>query len=495
MHTASFVPLTSVRTGDYPFVVKGRPVAEVFIHEDFLLETDEAKTFYHAFAENLPIIDFHSHLSPKDIAENRRFDNPTGIWLAGDHYKWRALRAAGVDERFITGAASDWEKFEKWAETVPKTLGNPLYHWTHLELKRMFGIGQLLNHSTAKSVWEECRAKLATDEFTAQGILRRMNVEAVSTTDDPVDDLRYHEILKNTKEFPVSVCPAFRPDRAMAIENPEAFSRYIEILSQAACMEVRSYDGFLQALRKRHDYFHSMGCRVSDHGLETIFVEDYTNAEVRKAFAAALAGKTLAPHVALQFKSAMLYEFAVMDWEKGWVQQFHLGALRNVNTRSIQTIGPDSGFDSIGDFELARPLAKFLDRLDAEKKLAKTIFYNLNPRDNAVVATLTGSFQDSTFPGKIQVGPAWWFLDQMDGITEQIRTLSNMGLLSQFVGMTTDSRSFLSYPRHEYFRRLLCRILGGDIKKGLLPNDLDLVGALVRDICYSNAKRYFGFPG
>jgi len=487
--------LTSICGGSYPFLVKGETEAEVFIHEDFLLETDEAKTLYHAFAENLPIIDFHCHLSPKDIAENRRFDNLTRIWLAGDHYKGRALRAAGVDERFITGAATDWEKFEKWAETVPKTLGNPLYHWTHLELKRPFGIGLLLNPSTAKSVWEECRAKLATDDFTAQGILRRMNVEAVCTTDDPVDDLRYHEMLKNTKEFPVSVYPAFRPDKAMAIEDPEAFSKYIGALSRAAGMDVHSYISFLQALRRRHDHFHSMGCRVSDHGLETIFAEDYTEAEVRRAFAAALAGKTLAPHVILQFKSAMLYEFAVMDWEKGWVQQFHLGALRNANTRLTQTLGPDSGFDSIGDFEQARPLAKFLDRLDAENKLAKTILYNLNPRDNEVMASMTGNFQDGACPGKIQFGPAWWFLDQMDGMTKQIRVLSNMGLLSQFVGMTTDSRSFLSYPRHEYFRRLLCRILGGDMKQGLLPHDLDLVGALVWDICHSNAKRYFGFPG
>lgn len=475
--------------------MKGRTWAEVFIDEDFLLETGEAKTLYHVYAENLPIIDFHCHLSPKDIAENRRFDNLTRIWLDGDHYKWRALRAAGVDERFITGVATDWEKFEKWAETVPKTLGNPLYHWTHLELKRHFGIGQLLNPSTAKSVWEECNAKLASDDFTAQGILRRMNIEAICTTDDPVDDLQYHEMLKNAKEFPVSCYPAFRPDKAMAIERPEAFSKYIGALSQAASMDVHSYVSFLQALRSRHDYFHSMGCRLSDHGLETVFAEDYTEAEMRRAFAAALAGKTLATHVVLQFKSAMLYEFAVMDWEKGWVQQFHIGALRNANTRLAQALGPESGFDSIGDFQLARPLARFLDRLDAENKLAKTILYNLNPRDNEVVASMAGNFQDGACPGKIQYGPAWWFLDQMDGMSKQIRTLSNMGLLGQFVGMTTDSRSLLSYPRHEYFRRLLCRILGGDMKRGLLPRDLDLVGALVRDICHSNAKRYFGFPG
>jgi glucuronate isomerase len=480
--------------GDYPFAVKGKTAAKVFIHDDFLLGTDEAKALYHEFAESLPIIDFHCHLSPKDIAENRRFENLARIWLSDDHYKWRAMRAAGVPERFITGDASDWEKFEQWAETMPKTLGNPLYHWTHLELKRIFGIDRLLDSSTAKAIWEECREKLAMEDFTAQGILRRMNVEAVCTTDDPVDDLRYHKMLRDSGEFPVPVYPAFRPDRAMAVENPEAFSRYVESLSRAAGMEVRSYDSFLQSLRKRHECFHAMGCRVSDHGLESIFSEDYTDAEVRRTFETALARKTLAPQAVVQFKSALLHEFALMDWEKGWVQQFHLGALRNVSTRLTRTVGPDSGFDSIGEFEQARPLAKFLDRLDAENKLAKTILYNINPRDNGVVATMAGSFQDGTSSGKIQFGPAWWFLDQLDGMTEQIRVLSNMGLLSQFVGMTTDSRSFLSYPRHEYFRRLLCRILGGDMKQGLLPRDFDLVGALVRNVCYSNAKRYFGFP-
>jgi glucuronate isomerase len=494
MPKASPLALTSGCGGDYPWLVKNEGGANVFIHDDFLLDTKEAQALYHGFAENLPIIDFHSHLSPKDIAENRRFDNLTEIWLEGDHYKWRALRAAGVDERFITGSAGDREKFEKWAETVPKTLGNPLYHWTQLELKRIFGIDRLLSPSTVRGVWEECQARLAEDSFTAQGILRRMNVEAVCTTDDPVDDLRYHESIKKSKEFPVSVYPTFRPDRAMAVEDPGAFSEYVAALSRAAGMDVRSYDSFLEALRKRHEHFHSTGCRVSDHGLETIFAEDYTDAEVRRAFMAALAGKTLAPYAILQFKSALLYEFAVMDRQKGWVQQFHLGAIRNVNRRLVQAIGPDSGFDSIGDFELARPLARFLDRLNAENKLAKTILYNLNPRDNEVIATITGSFQDGTLPGKMQFGPAWWFLDQMEGMTSQLRTISNMGLLSQFVGMTTDSRSFLSFPRHEYFRRLLCRLLGVDMKQGLLPHDLDLVGTLVRNVCHLNARRYFDFP-
>jgi len=467
-------------------------VSKAFLNDDFLLDSEEARALYHGFAEKLPIIDFHTHLLAKDIAENRRFDNLTRIWLEGDHYKWRAMRAAGVDERFITGSVGDWEKFDKWAETVPKTLASPLYHWTHLELKRMFGIDRLLSPSTARGIWEECRKKLALEEFTAQGLLRRANVEAIWTTDDPIDDLRYHRMLKNSGGFPVSVYPTFRPDKAMAIENPEAFSNYIGELSQAAGMDVRSFDGFLTALRKRHDYFHEMGCRVSDHGLETIFAEDYTGAEVRRAFAAALAGRIIAPHAVFQFKSALLYEFALMDWEKGWVQQFHLGALRDVNSRLARSVGPDSGVDSIGDFELARPLANFLDRLDARNTLAKTILYNLNPRDNEVLVTIAGSFQDGTCPGKIQVGPAWWFLNQMDGMTRQIRCLSNIGLLSQFVGTTTDSRSFLSFPRHEYFRRLLCRLLGSEMKKSLLPVDLDLVGALVRSVCYDNARRYSG---
>ena len=317
-------------------------MTEVFIHEDFLLDTDEAKALYHDFAEKLPIIDFHCHLSAKDIAENRRFENLASIWLSDDHYKWRAMRAAGVPERFITGDASDWEKFAKWAETVPKTLGNPLYHWTHLELKRVFGIDRLLGPSTAESIWEECREKLAGDEFTAQGILCRMIVEALCTTDDPVDDLQYHEKLKKTKGFPVSVYPAFRPDRAMAIEDPKAFSDYIAALSQAAGMEIRSYDGFLNALCKRHEYFHSMSCRVSDHGLETIFAEDYTEAEIRRVFEAALGGKPIAPFAVLQFRSALLYELAVMDWEKGWVQQFHLGALRNLSSRLREVLGDDA---------------------------------------------------------------------------------------------------------------------------------------------------------
>jgi glucuronate isomerase len=463
------------------------------IPPDFMLETDKARELYHTFAGPLPIIDYHCHLSPKDIAEDRRFENLTRIWLAGDHYKWRAMRAAGVDERFITGDAPDWDKFEKWAETVPRTLRNPLYHWTHLELSRPFGIDRSLGPLTAKAIWDEANAMLARPEFSARGILRQMNVAVVCTTDDPVDDLRYHKALRGDTDFPVRVTPSFRPDKALAVEDPEGFSRYIALLSSAAGMDIKSFADLLAALRRRHDHFHAMGCRLSDHGLETAYAEDHSEVEVRKTFDAVMAGKTVAPFAVLQFKSAMLYELAVMDWEEGWVQQFHIGALRNTNTRMKRTLGPDSGFDSIGDFEVARPLARFLDRLDAEDKLARTILYNLNPRDNEVLASMIGNFQDGRIPGKMQYGPAWWFLDQADGMSKQIEALSNLGLLGRFVGMTTDSRSFLSYPRHEYFRRLLCNTLGGEMTCGLLPDDLELVGGLVRDVCYVNAKHYFRF--
>jgi glucuronate isomerase len=466
-----------------------------FIHEDFLLESQEALELYHSYAESLAIIDYHCHLPAEDIAENRQFSNLTQIWLSGDHYKWRAMRTCGVDERFITGDASDWEKFEKWAETVPKTLRNPLYHWTHLELKRPFGItDRLLNPKTAQNIWDECNAMLATPGFSTRGILKHMNVELVCTTDDPIDNLEYHRTLAADKERVVSIYPAYRPDKAMAVENPHRFLEYIGRLGEAAGLEIRDFSSLVLALRWRHEYFHDHGCRLSDHGLETVYSEDYTEREARHAFEQLVQGKTLAVDDALKFKSALLYELAVMDWEKGWTQQYHLGALRSVNSRMLRELGPDTGFDSIGDFEVGLPLARFLDRLDNENKLAKTILYNLNPRDNEVIGTMIGNFQDGSVPGKMQFGSAWWFLDQMDGMTRQIEALSNMGFLSQFVGMLTDSRSFLSYPRHEYFRRLLCNILGQEMSKGLIPHDMELVGSMVRDICYFNAKRYFNFP-
>lgn len=460
-----------------------------------MLETGWAKELYHSFAESLPIIDYHCHISTKDIAENRQFKNLTEIWLSGDHYKWRAMRTCGVNERFITGDASDWEKFEKWAETVPKTLRNPLYHWTHLELKRPFGItDRLLNPATGRSIWEECNVKLATPEFSTCGIQRLMNVEAICTTDDPIDSLEYHKKILSDSSFSIKVYPAFRLDKAMAVENPKGFKQYVKLLSVAARMEVRTFDDYLAALRKRHDFFHRTGCRLSDHGLETVYGEAYKEREIKAAFRKLMQAKSLTPAEALKFKSAMLYELAIMDWEKGWVQQYHLGALRNTNTRMMRTLGPDTGYDSIGDFEMARPLATFLNKLDTDNKLAKTILYNLNPRDNEVFATMIGNFQDGSIAGKLQYGSAWWFLDQIDGMTKQIEALSNMGLLSQFIGMLTDSRSLLSYPRHEYFRRLLCNILGNEMERGLIPDDVQLVGTMVRDICYFNAKRYFNFP-
>jgi len=465
-----------------------------FLDDNFLLSTRQAQELYHGYAERLPVIDYHCHLSPGDIAGNRRFDNLTQIWLQGDHYKWRAMRTCGVEERFITGDSSDWEKFERWAATVPRTLRNPLYHWTHLELKRPFGIqDRLLNPSTARSIWEICNAKLAQPDYSTRGILRQMNVEVVCTTDDPVDSLEYHAKMRHDPALAVRVIPAFRPDKAMAVDEPARFLSYVNSLAQAADAEIMRFDDFLAALRKRHDFFHQNGCRLSDHGIESMYAEEYTDHDVRTAFDRLLAGKTLKQIEILQFKSAMLYEFALMDWEKGWTQQFHLGALRNTNSRMVRTLGPDTGYDSIGDFELARPLAKFLDRLDTGDRLAKTILYNLNPRDNELMASMIGNFQDGTIPGKVQYGAAWWFLDQMDGMKKQMEALSNMGLLSQFVGMVTDSRSFLSYPRHEYFRRLLCRILGEDMQRGLLPDDMELVGKMVSDISYFNAKRYFGF--
>jgi glucuronate isomerase len=465
-----------------------------FIHKDFLLDTKTASKLYHTYAEPLPIIDYHCHISPKEVAQNRKFENMTQIWLAGDHYKWRAMRTCGVDEHFITGSASDWEKFEMWARTVPKTIRNPLYHWTHLELNRPFGISNmLLSEKTAKSIWNNCNAKLATSGFTAQGIAKRMNVAVICTTDDPIDSLEYHEAYANKDNGFTKMLPAFRPDKAMAVENVDAFLSYLTKLEAASEIEIKDFESLITAIRARHDFFHSRGCRVSDHGIETAYAEDYTESEIKSIFKKLRKGKHLDANETLKFKSAMLYEFGVMDYERGWVQQLHMGVIRNNNTRMMRTLGPDTGFDSIGDFEIAKSLAKFLDKLDTENKLAKTILYNLNPRDNELMATMIGNFQDGNVAGKLQYGSGWWFLDQLDGMKKQIEALSTLGILSQFVGMLTDSRSFLSYPRHEYFRRLLCNIMGSEIEKGLIPNDMKLIGGMVQDICYNNAKKYFGF--
>jgi glucuronate isomerase len=469
-------------------------MTDLFITENFVLQNDFAARLYHEYARTMPILDYHCHLPPQQIAEDHRFANLTQIWLYGDHYKWRAMRANGVPERFVTGDASDWEKFQAWAQTVPKTLRNPLYHWTHLELKRPFGISdRLLNPDTAQSIWDHCNALLAQPEFSCRGIMRQMGVVLVCTTDDPADDLRYHRALAADPSFPIRVLPAFRPDKAMGVESPEAFNSWVDRLAQAADVEVRDFQGYVDAIRRRHDFFHAMGCRLSDHGVETMYAEDYTEGEIRTIFRTLRDGRPCDPDQAAKFKSAMLYEFALMDHQKGWVQQYHIGAQRNNNTRMFQSLGPDTGFDSMGDLPVARSLARFLDRLDRQGCLAKTILYNLNPAQNDVLATMIGNFQDGSVPGKIQYGSAWWFLDQKDGMERQLLSLSNHGLLSRFVGMVTDSRSFLSYTRHEYFRRILCNLLGTEIEQGLLPNDLDLIGGMVQDICFHNAAAYFGF--
>ncbi len=465
-----------------------------FIHDDFLLQTNAARTLYREYAADLPIIDYHCHLPPQQVADDHRFENMTQIWLYGDHYKWRSMRSNGIPERFCTGDASDWEKFEKWAETVPKALRNPHYHWTHMELKRPFGIAdRLLGPETAKSIWEECNAKLAQPEFSSRGIMQQMKVLLVCTTDDPVDSLEPHKSVAEDKSFTVQMLPAWRPDKAMAVDNPETYNAYLDKLSASADTDIRTFSDLIEALRKRHDFFHSMGCRLSDHGLETPHAEDYTEAEIVRIFAKIRGGQSLDCSEIEQFRSAMLYEFGVLDHEKGWVQQYHIGALRNNNTRMFQKLGPDIGFDSIGDWNIAQPLSKMLDRLDREGRLTKTILYNLNPRDNELIGSMIGNFQDGSVPGKIQMGSGWWFLDQKDGIERMIETLSNLGLLSRFVGMLTDSRSFLSYTRHEYFRRILCNILGTDMEQGLIPRDFDFVGQMVKDISYNNAADYFGF--
>ena len=463
-----------------------------FLSDDFLLQTATARALYHEYAKQMPIIDYHNHLLPDQIAADKQFDNLTQIWLSGDHYKWRAMRANGVPERYITGDASDWEKFEKWAETVPATLRNPLYHWTHLELRRYFGISELLNQASARRIWDECRAKLRTPEYSVRNLLRRMQVETLCTTDDPADSLEHHRAIA-ASGFEIGVLPTFRADKAMAVDDAPSYNAYLDRLGAAAEVEIRTLADLEAALRHRHDFFASVGCRLSDHGLEQLYAAPYTPAEAAASFAKIRGGSELTAAENIQLKSALLVLLAEMDWEKGWTQQYHLGALRNNNSRKLRELGPDTGWDSIGDFAQGRALSTFLDRLDGQNKLAKTIIYNLNPADNELIATMIGNFNDGSVAGKVQFGSGWWFLDQKDGMEKQLNTLSNMGLLSRFVGMLTDSRSFLSYPRHEYFRRVLCNLLGNDVENGELPADMELLGGMVQNICYNNAKAYFGF--
>lgn len=465
---------------------------KAFLDEEFLLQTPTAQKLYHDFAEKLPIIDYHNHLPPDQVAGNINFKNLTQVWLYGDHYKWRAMRANGIDETFITGGKTDYEKFEKWAETVPYTLRNPLYVWTHLELKRYFGIDDLLSVKTAQSVYDEATAKLQTPEYSVQGLLQKMNVETICTTDDPLDNLQFHQQLKN-EGGTMKMLPAFRPDKAMNPDDLEVLNAYIDKLESVTHTPIDSYDAYLSALKSRHDYFAANGCKVSDHGLEQVYAEDYTDEEIKNIFQKIRAKRSISQEENLKFRSALLFEFAVWNHEKGWVQQYHLGALRNNNARKLKQLGPDTGWDSIGDFNQGRALSKFLNRLDSEDRLAKTIIYNLNPADNELIATMIGNYNDGSVAGKVQFGSAWWFLDQKDGMTKQINALSNMGLISKFVGMLTDSRSFLSFPRHEYFRRLLCNLFGEDVENGELPNDTELIGKIISDICYYNAKNYFSF--
>ena len=464
-----------------------------FINEDFMLTNDYARELYHTSAENLPIIDYHCHLVPKMIADNYQFADLTEVWLGGDHYKWRAMRGNGVPEDFITGKADGYAKFEKWAETVPYTMRNPLYHWTHLELSRVFGVDMILKPETAREIYDECSAKLQTPEFRGQELMKRFKVEVVCTTDDPADTLEYHQQIKDNP-FGVKVLPTWRPDKAMVVEKPQQYREYIQKLSDISGIRINNYQDLLHALQKRQDFFHEMGCRISDHGLETFYAEDFTMEEVDQIFKNTLKGIQPTQEEVLKFKSAILLDFARMDHAKGWAQQFHIGAIRDNNTRMFNILGPDTGYDAIHDVQCAAAGHKFLNTLALENKLTRTILYNLNPKDNEVLATMAYTFNDGTCPGKIQLGSGWWFLDQEDGMRKQMNALSSLGLLSRFVGMLTDSRSFLSYPRHEYFRRILCNLIGEDLAAGKLPvSEMDFIHQMVGGISYENAKNYFNF--
>lgn len=466
-----------------------------FIHEDFMLQTETAKKLYHEHAEKLPVIDYHCHLDPREIAEDRMFRSITELWLGGDHYKWRLLRANGVEEKYITGDASDWEKFEKWAATIPYTMRNPMYHWTHLELKRVFDIDKLLSLETAREIYETANNMLRQPQFSARGLMRRFRVEVVCTTDDPCDTLEYHRQIKKSG-FETKVLPTWRPDKSMAVENGESFRAYIRRMKDMCGFGIDNFSDYLNAIRQRHDYFQSCGCKLADHGIDNFYAEPCTTEEAATIFGKVTRlHEVLTPEEVVKFKSKMLYENALLNYEKGWVQQFHYGAIRNNNSRMFDSIGTDSGYDSINDpTGVAKLASLFFDSLEKEGKLAKSIVYNLNPRDNYLIAAMIANFQDGSCPGKIQFGSGWWFLDQKDGMEDQMNILSTQGLLSRFVGMLTDSRSFVSYPRHEYFRRILCNLIGDDVEKGLLPgSEMVFLGKMVENISYYNALGYFRF--
>jgi glucuronate isomerase len=464
---------------------------KTFLTDDFLLQSETARRLYHEYAKHLPIIDYHNHLPPNEITGDRQFENISKAWLYGDHYKWRAMRVHGINEHFITGKATDVEKFEKWAETVPYTMRNPLYHWTHLELKGYFDENRLLKADTAQSIFNNTSEKLNSPQYSVHNLLKKMNVEVVCTTDDPLDTLEFHQKFHSDKAG-FKMLPAFRPDKFILIENHN-FPTFIQKLGEIVGFELTNFAELLRGLRHRADFFAALGCQLCDHGLEQLYAEDFTDAKADAAYKKAILGKKLTEKEALIFKSAILHHLGEMYHALGWTQQFHLGALRNNNTRMLRELGPDTGWDSIGDFKQAVALSKFLRGLDENNRLAKTVIYNLNPADNEIFATMIGNFNDGSIAGKVQWGSGWWFLDQKDGMEKQINTLSNMGLLSRFIGMLTDSRSFLSFPRHEYFRRLLCNLFGQDVENGELPNDIPWLGKLVQDICYYNAKNYFNF--
>ena len=462
-----------------------------FIHENFLLSNNTAEKLYHKYSENQPIVDFHCHLSPAIIAEDRQFTNLTRAWLEGDHYKWRSMRSNGINEMFCTGNASDIEKFKKWAETVPATVGNPLYHWTHLELARYFNITELLSPLTATGIYEKASALLQTKEFSIRSLLRKMKVEIICTTDDPTDSLEHHLKLKGS--FEITILPTFRPDNIVKTEDPEKFRAYIHKLEHVSGVKIRNFETLIEAIDIRHEFFHESGGRLSDHGLDRFYFTSYTRSDVDKIFRKLLKGDTISYEEDEKYKTATMLEICKLNHKRCWTQQFHVGALRNNNARLFRQMGPDTGWDSIGVSQDALKMSKFLNALDDTDQLAKTILYNLNPADNEMMITMAGNFNDGSSAGKVQNGPAWWFLDQKCGIEKQLKDLAALGLLRRFIGMVTDSRNFLSYPRHEYFRRLVCNYIGEEVEKGLIPDEEEVLKPLIEGISYRNAKEYFGF--
>ncbi|MGL1890861.1 MAG: glucuronate isomerase [Spirochaetaceae bacterium] len=467
-----------------------------FLTEDFLLFSDTAKTLYHDYAKKQPIIDYHCHLIPEDVASNKQFKNLTEIWLKGDHYKWRAMRSLGINEKYITGDASDYDKFKAWAGCVPKLIGNPLYHWTHLELRRPFGItDRLLNSETADSIWEEANEKLKNPEFSAWGIIKQMEVKVICTTDDPVDSLEHHKSLKNRDDLGFNMYPTFRPDKAGATDDPKLYIEYLTKLSEVSGIIITTFDSLCAALGQRHQFFHELGCRLSDHAIRIPEYESFTKDELDQILSELLTDNSVTAKQNAQLNTALLQFFGKLNFEKNWTMQLHIGAIRNNNSRMFKKLGADTGFDSIGGGDIALPLSRLLDSLDKNNLLPRTIIYVLNPADNDIIGTMIGNFQDGSVAGKIQFGSGWWFNDQKTGMEKQLETLSNMGVLSQFVGMLTDSRSFLSYTRHEYFRRILCNLVGSWVENGEAPRDFSLLGEMISDISYTNSLKYFNFPG